>query len=92
MGIATSCYGDSFTIVFVDDVRTSQETSCYGDSFTSVYVDGVRTSQETQPVTEIALLFILLRVKLLASDRGWCTTDTDPTIGYEHCVDVRSVA
>jgi hypothetical protein len=43
------CYGDSFTFVYVADVRTSQETrvGCYGDSFTFLYVADVRTSQET---------------------------------------------
>jgi hypothetical protein len=44
---------DSFTVLRVDDVHTSQEThSCpstafYGNSFTLLYVDDVRTSQET---------------------------------------------
>jgi hypothetical protein len=45
-------YGDSFTFLYVDDVRTSQETQasneCYEDSFTFLYVNDVRTSQETQ--------------------------------------------
>jgi hypothetical protein len=46
-------YGDSFTLLYVDDVRTSQETHLwasvarYEDSFTIVYVDDARTSQET---------------------------------------------
>jgi hypothetical protein len=45
--------GESFTLLYVDDVRTSQETNlwtitgCYGDSFTLTYADYVRTSQET---------------------------------------------
>jgi hypothetical protein len=45
---STTCYGDSFTILYVDEVRTSQEThvwastTCYGDSFTVLYVDEVR--------------------------------------------------
>jgi hypothetical protein len=45
--------GDSFTLLYVDDVRTSQKThlwaptACYGNSFTFLYVDDVRTSQET---------------------------------------------
>jgi hypothetical protein len=40
-----------FTLLYVDDVRTSQETHlwasapCYGDSFTLLYLDNVRTSQ-----------------------------------------------
>jgi hypothetical protein len=48
-----ACYGDSFTILHVDNVRTSQEThlwasmACYGNSFTTLHVDNVRTSQET---------------------------------------------
>jgi hypothetical protein len=56
---STACYGDSFTYVYVDDVRTSQEThlctstACYGDSFTYVYVN-VRTSQETHLWTSTA--------------------------------------
>jgi hypothetical protein len=45
----------SFTCLYADDVRTSQEaedsTSCYGDSFTCLYVDDVRTSQEAQDST-----------------------------------------
>jgi hypothetical protein len=51
---STPCYGDSFTLLYVDDVRTSQETRIwastpyYGDSFTLLYVDDVRTSQETR--------------------------------------------
>jgi hypothetical protein len=41
--------------VYVDDVRTSQEThiwaltACYGDSFTFIYVDDVHGSQKTHP-------------------------------------------
>jgi hypothetical protein len=37
---STACYADSFTFLYVDDVRTSQETclwastACYGDRFT----------------------------------------------------------
>jgi hypothetical protein len=44
--------GDSFTLLCVDDVRTSQETTyapqqtLTGMAFL-VYIDGVRTSQET---------------------------------------------
>jgi hypothetical protein len=43
---------DSFTSLYVDDVRTSQEThlwaskACCWDSFTFLYVDDVRTSPE----------------------------------------------
>jgi hypothetical protein len=48
----TVCYGDSFTLLYVDDIRTSQETPmgfrvCYGDSFTLLYIDDIRTSQDT---------------------------------------------
>jgi hypothetical protein len=51
-GPQRSLYRDSFTVLYVDDVRTSQETllaftACYGDSFTLLYVYYVRTSQET---------------------------------------------
>jgi hypothetical protein len=37
------CYGDSFTLLYVYDFRTSQETyqwaytACYGDSFTFLF-------------------------------------------------------
>jgi hypothetical protein len=52
---STACYGDSFTFLYVDDVRTSQEarasTVSYGDSFTFLYVDDVCTSQEAQDST-----------------------------------------
>jgi hypothetical protein len=47
-------YVDSFTFMYVDDFRTSQETqlwvstACYKDSFTVIHVYDVRTSQETQ--------------------------------------------
>jgi hypothetical protein len=43
---------DSITFLYVDDIRTSQEThlrastACCGDSFTFLYVDDVRISQE----------------------------------------------
>jgi hypothetical protein len=56
-------HGDNFTLLYVHNVRTSQETQdstvCYGDSFTLLYVEDVRTSQETHllTVTEIASLF-----------------------------------
>jgi hypothetical protein len=45
------CYGDSVTVLYVNDVRTSQaaqdSTARYGDSFTLLFVDDVRNSQET---------------------------------------------
>jgi hypothetical protein len=56
---STACYGHSFTFLYVDDVRISQETHllasavCYGESFTFLYVDDVRTSQETHLRTSI---------------------------------------
>jgi hypothetical protein len=46
---STACYGDSFTI-FVDDVRTSQETRFHGLLRRQIYIlyaDDVRTSRET---------------------------------------------
>jgi hypothetical protein len=48
-----ACYGDSFTFLYIDHVRTSQETrlwssmSCYGDRFIFLYVDDDCISQET---------------------------------------------
>jgi hypothetical protein len=65
-----ACYRDSFTFLYVDDVRTSQNTHlrastvCYRDSITFLYVVDVRTSQETHlwppwPVTGIVLLFYM---------------------------------
>jgi hypothetical protein len=52
---STACYGDSFTFLYADEDRTSQEIqalpACYGDNFTLLYVDDVRTSQETQAST-----------------------------------------
>jgi hypothetical protein len=50
---STACYGDSFTFLYLADVRTSQETylcastACYGHSFDLLYIADVRTSQET---------------------------------------------
>jgi hypothetical protein len=38
--VSTVCYGDKFTLAYVDDIRVSQETylwastACYWDSFT----------------------------------------------------------
>jgi hypothetical protein len=53
---STACYEDSFTLLCVDDVHTSQETQdstdCYGDSFALLCVDDVPTSQETQDSTD----------------------------------------
>jgi hypothetical protein len=45
-----ACYGNSITFLYVDYIRTSQETHlwvstvCYGDSITFIYADDVRTS------------------------------------------------
>jgi hypothetical protein len=50
---STACYWDCFTSLYVDDVRTSEETHLwastarYRDSFTSLYVVDVRTSEKT---------------------------------------------
>jgi hypothetical protein len=52
-GVYSACYRDSFTFLYVDDVRTSQKARLwvsmagYGDSFSFLYVDGVPTSQKT---------------------------------------------
>jgi hypothetical protein len=47
--------GIAFTLLYVDDGRTSQEawttTLPYGDSFTLLYVDDGRTSQEAWTTT-----------------------------------------
>jgi hypothetical protein len=50
---STACYGDNFTILYVNNGRTAQEThlwaltACYRDRFTFLYVDDARTAQET---------------------------------------------
>jgi hypothetical protein len=50
---STASYGDSFTFLYLDDVRTSQEThiwtptACYVDRFIFYIYIYVRTSQET---------------------------------------------
>jgi hypothetical protein len=53
--ISEACYGYNLTLLYVDDIRTSQKTqaftTCYGDSFTFLYVDDVRTSQQTHAST-----------------------------------------
>jgi hypothetical protein len=64
--------------LFVDDVRTSQETplwastACYGDSFTFLYVAGVRILQETHIWASAACygdwLYFLLLVFYVVSD------------------------
>jgi hypothetical protein len=52
-------YRDHFTFLYVDDVRTSQNThlrastACYRGIFTLLYVEDVRTSQET-PMASMA--------------------------------------
>jgi hypothetical protein len=51
---STACYGESFTVLYVDVVRTLQKTrqrastTGYWESFTVLYIDVVRTSQETR--------------------------------------------
>jgi hypothetical protein len=51
---SSTYYGDSFTLLHVNDVHTSQATqvrtptACYADSFTFLYVNVVRTSQEAR--------------------------------------------
>jgi hypothetical protein len=46
-----SVTGIALRFLYIDDVRTSQEThvstACYGDSFTFAYADDVCTLQET---------------------------------------------
>jgi hypothetical protein len=45
-----ACYVDRFTFLYVDDVRTSQQThvrASYEDNVTFLYVDDTRTSQQT---------------------------------------------
>jgi hypothetical protein len=64
--ISTGCYRGSFTGLYVDDVRTAQETRhitvCYGDSFTfyTMYMMFVPHSKHviSRSVTGIALIFI----------------------------------
>jgi hypothetical protein len=52
-GHPTACYGDSFTFLYLNDVRTSQETrpwgstGCYRDNLTFLYVYDIHTSQGT---------------------------------------------
>jgi predicted RNA-binding Zn ribbon-like protein len=49
-----ACYGDSYTFLYVVNIRSSQETrlwasmACYGDSYTFLYVVSIRSSQETR--------------------------------------------
>jgi hypothetical protein len=47
--------GNSFTFLYVDDVRASQEAqtsiACYEESFTFLYVYDVRTSQKAHAFT-----------------------------------------
>jgi hypothetical protein len=50
-----SWYEDCFTLLFVDNIRASQEahvrasTASYGDSFTFLYVDNVRKVAGSRP-------------------------------------------
>jgi hypothetical protein len=49
-----TCYGDSFTCLYIDGVHISQETrlwastACFDDCCTILYVDDVPTSQKTR--------------------------------------------
>jgi hypothetical protein len=56
-----ACYGDSFTVLHVDNVPTSQGTPPRPVTGMALlfYVDNVRSPQQTPPwpVTGIALLF-----------------------------------
>jgi hypothetical protein len=51
--VSKACYEKSFTFLYADDLRTSQEahlrasTAFYKDNFTFLYVDDNRTSQES---------------------------------------------
>jgi hypothetical protein len=49
--VSTAYYGDTFTFLYGDDVRTSQKTQnstdCCVDGFTFIHID-VLTSQETR--------------------------------------------
>jgi hypothetical protein len=61
-----TCYGDSLTFLYRDDVRTAMETHIchHGLLRGSFYIDDVRTSLETRisalwPVTGIALRFYI---------------------------------
>jgi hypothetical protein len=76
-----ACYGNSFTALYVDYVRTSQETRLgastagYEDSFTALYVDDVRTSQETRVGAStvcygdnFTFLFFTLSMAIILSD------------------------
>jgi hypothetical protein len=69
---STACYGDNFILLYVDYVRTSQETPIYllWGYLYFLYVGDIRTSQEDsymppRPVTKIALLSICRRYSYL---------------------------
>jgi hypothetical protein len=70
----------SFTFLYVDDVRTSQEawttTVRYVDSFTFLYVDDVRTSQEawTTTVRYVDSITFLYVDDVRTSQEAWTTT------------------
>jgi hypothetical protein len=66
---------ESFTFLYVGDVRTWQETylwastGCYGNNFTFLYVDSVRMSHETY----LTSLHGLLRGELYFLISRWCS-------------------
>jgi hypothetical protein len=57
-----ACYGDSFTFLYVTDIRTRRETrlwasaACYKDNVALVYVGDVRIPQEA--LASAALLHV----------------------------------
>jgi hypothetical protein len=76
---STACYGDSSSLVYVDDVYITQETHSPPDPVTGIslvflYVDGVRTSQEKHPPACISCY--LDRFTSLYVDDGRTTQET----------------
>jgi hypothetical protein len=76
---STAWYGDSFTILFTDDVHTSYEThvwasaASYGYSVTFLCIDDDRTSQKTHVWASTAcygdrFIYSLLLFILISSD------------------------
>jgi hypothetical protein len=58
------CYAESFTCLYGDDARTSQETpvACYAEGITCLYVDDIlshrkHTYKTPRSVTKTGLLF-----------------------------------
>jgi hypothetical protein len=52
-------YGDSFNLLYLDDVRTSQDTqvrayiACYGDTFTFLCVVSIQNKEKTNQLTKL---------------------------------------